>query len=274
MTLLEREGAVARKRSTGQAVNDLLRQGWQAIVQEQFARARRHFRHALRLDRENAEAWHGLGVALFRLGELPQAYEALHTALRLNPDRPEAWHALAHVADRLGYSLEALESAERALDLTRAQHRPDDVVRGLEVTVRALRHSVERLAEEMGVRLDEEGGRERLRACMRAFQEGIEAARAREYARAEARFRECVDLAPASARAWGNLGLVLMLQKRLDEAEAALQRALALRPDYEPARRNLALLQEMRAHPDRDLTPRLHQYTDLKHNAPKRHDFR
>ena len=255
-------------------LEQLLSEGWKAVAREQFGQAERHFRHALRLDKENAEAWHGLGVTLQQQGNISEAYEALHKAIDLNPNVPEAWHALAHVADYLGYTLEALESAERARDLARAQDRPEGTVRGLEVTVEALEQALVRLAEEMGVRLEGKRGREVLRECMRAFQAGLEAVQAQDYEQAEALFRECVTLAPENARAWGNLGLVLLLQKRLDEAEDALRRALRLRPDYEPARRNLHLLSRLRQSPDADLQPLLHQYTDLKHNAPKREDFR
>ncbi len=265
---------MARKKATGRTVKNLLQQGWKAIVQQRFARAEGHFRHALRLDAESAEAWHGLGVALLQQGRASEAYEALHRALRLNPEVPEVWHALAQVADRLGYSLEALESAERARDLARALSRPEDVIRGIEVTVRALEQGLARLADEMGVALAGEDGRERLRACVRAFQAGLAATQAGNLEQAEAEFRECVSLAPQNARAWGNLGLVLLLQRRLDEAEEALRQALALRPDYEPARRNLVILQQAREHPDADLNVLLHHYTDIKHNAPRRNDFR
>ena len=264
-----------KARSAAQvAANRLLGEGWKALTQQKFGRAEHHFRHALRLDANNAEAWHGLGVALHQRGLSSEAYEALHKAIDLNPDVPEVWHALAQVADRLGYTLEALESAERARDLARAQNHPPEVLRGLEITVDALQQALTRLATEMGVRLEDENGREVLRECLRAFQAGLEATQAQNYEVAEARFRECVTLAPENARAWSNLGLVLLLQKRLDEAEEALQRALALRPDYEPARHNLRLLAQLRESPDADLRPLLHQYTDLKHNAPKREAFR
>ncbi len=266
-----------KKRSQAGAratVEKYLREGWLAVAREHPRRAERQFRRALLLDRENAEAWHGLGVALHRQGRHQEAYDALHTSLRLNPNVPEAWHALAYVADALGYSIEALESARRSLNLAESQGLSPEVVEGLRVTVRALEQSLARLAREMGVDLAEEGGLERLRDCVRAYQAGVEAVNAGEYARAEENFRECVRLAPENARAWSNLGLAQLFLHRLDEAERSLRRALELVPDYEPARRNLEALYRAREQPDADLEAFLHRYTDIKHNAPTRREFR
>lgn len=264
-----------RSRSGKRAsVEKHLREGWLAIAREQPTRAEHRFRQALFLDRENAEAWHGLGVAFQQQGKNTEAYDALRTAVRLNPDVPEAWHALAHVADALGYSIEALESARRSLSLAREREYPDNVQRGLEVTVRALEQSLARLAEEMGIDLEKEGGMERLQACVRAYQAGVEAINAGEYERAAEKFRECVTLAPENARAWSNLGLAQLFLRRLDEAERSLRRALELAPDYEPARYNLAALARVREHPEADLDTFLLRYTDVKHNAPTRKEFR
>jgi tetratricopeptide (TPR) repeat protein len=45
---------------------------------------------------------------------------------------------------------------------------------------------------------------------------------------------------------WGNLGACLIMQQRYDEAEMALQRALAIDSKYEFARYNLAALPSFR----------------------------
>ncbi len=264
-----------KKRSAARAtVNQLLKEGWRALARQQPRRAEQYFRRALKLHPGNAEAWHGLGVALHQQGKKGDAYQALHTSLQLDPSVPEAWHALAQVADALGYTIEALESAREAARLAREQHRPEEMVEGLEITARALEQALHRLAEEMGVSLKEEGWQEKVKACVRAYQAGLEAMSAGEYEKAAERFQECVELAPKSARAWGNLGLAQLLLKRFDEAEASLRRALSIRPDYEPARYNLNMLVEARKRPDMDLTALLHRYTDLKHNAPSRKDIR
>jgi tetratricopeptide (TPR) repeat protein len=61
------------------------------------------------------------------------------------------------------------------------------------------------------------------------------------YEDARSRFAEAVAADPADATAHYRLGLALLALGRRDEAEARLERAVALRPDYEAARRALAL---------------------------------
>lgn len=56
--------------------------------------------------------------------------------------------------------------------------------------------------------------------------------------------RESLDLDDRSGSAWDTYGAIMMAQNRLDEAEKALQRALALRPDSAPVTLNVALLYE------------------------------
>lgn len=58
---------------------------------------------------------------------------------------------------------------------------------------------------------------------------------------ARARFAEAVAADPADATAHYQLGLALLALERRDEAEARFERALALKPDFEAARRALAL---------------------------------
>ena len=58
---------------------------------------------------------------------------------------------------------------------------------------------------------------------------------------ARARFSEAVVADPSDATAHYQLGLALLALGRRDEAEARFERAIALRPDYEAARRSLAL---------------------------------
>ncbi|MBI5837615.1 MAG: tetratricopeptide repeat protein [Candidatus Eisenbacteria bacterium] len=59
---------------------------------------------------------------------------------------------------------------------------------------------------------------------------------------AGALFEDCARRSPGSARAWVNLGVARLSQDRLEEAESALKRALALQPDHDKALSNLALV--------------------------------
>ena len=56
-----------------------------------------------------------------------------------------------------------------------------------------------------------------------------------------------VELDPANSRAHGDLGLILAIQGRLDEAAGHLEVAITLDPQAEDARKNLAVVQQRRA---------------------------
>lgn len=61
-----------------------------------------------------------------------------------------------------------------------------------------------------------------------------------DLAAAEEHLRESVRLAPANPEAWNTLGLVLDDLGRPDDAVDAFERALSLKPDFEPAAINLS----------------------------------
>ncbi len=63
-----------------------------------------------------------------------------------------------------------------------------------------------------------------------------------DFAAAEAAFRAAVRAAPEEATGWTNLGLVLKVACRFDEALEAANRAVALRPDDPQIRMNRAIL--------------------------------
>ena len=65
---------------------------------------------------------------------------------------------------------------------------------------------------------------------------------ASDFTKAEAEFRQAVEADPGSARAYNDLGAFLNNQQRDEEAFAAFQKALALNPSYDPAKKNLEML--------------------------------
>ncbi|NPA91991.1 MAG: tetratricopeptide repeat protein [Chloroflexi bacterium] len=243
-------------------------QGWQAIVEGRLEDAVRHFQQVLDRAPDNAGAWHGLGVAYHQLGRTQDAYQALRKSLALDPRQVEAWHALAQVADAQGYTLEARDAAQKALQLAREQNYPPDVIRGLELTERQLAQALRHLARAFGVNPETPEGEEQLRRAFDALQKGLQALQAERAEEAVEHFREGLKHAPDSPILWSNLGVAHMLGGRWDDAERALQQALALDPSYEPARFNLEKLAAYRS--AERASPLLHGFTATKRDAPKR----
>jgi Flp pilus assembly protein TadD len=68
------------------------------------------------------------------------------------------------------------------------------------------------------------------------------ALRNRDYRSEVALWESTVQSAPAKARPHHNLGCAYALAGRYDDAKRELEAALALRPDYPRARRNLAAI--------------------------------
>lgn len=63
-----------------------------------------------------------------------------------------------------------------------------------------------------------------------------------DWANAEMVWRRIIAMADCLPQPQGNLGLALLMQKKYDEAEAALKRALEIDPNYDLAKQNLAML--------------------------------
>jgi Flp pilus assembly protein TadD len=80
-------------------------------------------------------------------------------------------------------------------------------------------------------------------ACLCVLLAGATIARNMDYRSETALWRASIARAPDNPRAWNNLGFALRLEGNHAEARAALQRALALSPDYGKARLNLEALE-------------------------------
>lgn len=79
-------------------------------------------------------------------------------------------------------------------------------------------------------------------ALHRWFAEGLRRQHAAEYPGAVLAWKQVLALDPGQADAWCNLGGCLRELRRLDEAEAALQRCLEVQPSNTAARCNLGIL--------------------------------
>lgn len=262
-----------KKRTKAQQVRQLTDQLWKAVEQNDWKKADELVDRLLALNPANATAWYGRALIRSVEGDLEEAYRLLHKALEYNPRLVEAWSLLAQIADALGYTLEAQETIRHALELAHKQKREPELIAGLEAIERGLTQAVKRLSEDFRIPVDNEEDRERLRRAYALYAAGIEALDEEDVDKAVDNFRQLVDIAPSFPRGWGNLGLALLLQERLDEAEAALKRALEIDPDYEPARLNLKALNKLRKG-EKGIRAFLHKATSLKRDAPRRKELR
>jgi protein O-GlcNAc transferase len=240
--------------STGKG-GDLLAQGLKRDRQGDLAGAERLYREAAAADPRDARPLLGLGTLAARAGRMAEASEFFARACGLAPDNAEA-HVLHGVA-----LLEAGRHADAALALERAlalapghiaarfrlgvaraeQGRPDDAARAFAAVLGAEPgHGAARF--NLGVVHAAAGRVEDAAACyavvLAAHPDHADAAlNLADLHRRRHRYGDALEVLdaalrhhPEEAHLWASRGNVLKVLDRLDEAEAAYQRAVALAP--------------------------------------------
>jgi predicted O-linked N-acetylglucosamine transferase (SPINDLY family) len=186
---------------------------------ERFEDALESYDRALALRPDYSEAFNGRGVALAELGRFAEALESYDRAIALNPDNTEAFSNRGNALGELKRPDEALASYERAIAL-----KPD---------------SIEALYN-LGNTLH---GLKRLDEALASYDRAIAASPAEAFGRRAPDGLERSEEAPAggsrerklklySADVFNNRGNVLREAKRLDEALASYDKAVALRPGH------------------------------------------
>ena len=108
----------------------------------QFGLAQSHYESAVKLDPNNAEAWHLLGLAAFQLGIFAKAVKHLSKAIKVRPDFAEAWNNLA-----IALKAKALQTpSANALDL--------DAAKAAFAQAMALRENYVEAAHNLGILLE------------------------------------------------------------------------------------------------------------------------
>lgn len=216
------------------------------LAANDYAGAMRLCRRALKVappgSIERAEVLCNLGVAQMQAQQFEEAYDTYTEAIAIAADDADLYYNRAIAARltlRVGHSVRDMEravalSAEEATaaDWTAELSRGYDLAQA-EIDLR-----------EPGFTLDQLVAQEAL------FHQALTLAEAREWAAAEQVYRAALAISDRHPPAWGNLGICLAMQRRYDEAEAALRAALGQDPSYELARRNLVALPDMRRHDD------------------------
>lgn len=166
------------------------------------------------------EAWHH-----FKAGGLKQAWHASRAINQDSPDFAPAWDLSSRIALAAGDKAAALKLVDRSLELAPSQFAY------LSQRVYCL-HAMQRggeaheLTDELAERsLDQASDYDTL---------GNLYSLGKDQTAAESCFRKAVELEPSTAHFSVNLALALQANGKLDEAELAFDRAIALNPeDYE-----------------------------------------
>ena len=225
----------------------------------------REFESALYFNPACSEAHNNLGRALADLGHLKEAEEAYRSALKINPDYADAANNLANLLVDLGLIEEARESYLEALDrhptFALAHSNFAHLLRTLGQRDEAIQHyrkatSLDSALEEawlgLGILLLDEGSIDEAertldyalklaphRLDMRCAL-GTLLMNKRRFFDAEAFILETLSLHGDSALVWTQLGECLKELVRLEESEAAFNKALDCDPNYGPALMGLA----------------------------------
>jgi predicted O-linked N-acetylglucosamine transferase (SPINDLY family) len=228
LALLERAAALAPDRAAL-----LLDLGAVASNAGALDRALAGFERALALDPRSAGAWHGIATVRSRRSDDAGARDAFARAVALDPAHGPATRGLANALALAGEAAQA-----HALLEAFVARAPGDA--GVWVDLGSLkRQAGDRRAAaaalERALALDPQDADARV-------ERGLLRSAAGDHAGAEADFRVALLRVPQRAGLHGDLATALYHQKRLDEAAAAAEQAVALDPALAAAFMNLGAI--------------------------------
>jgi Flp pilus assembly protein TadD len=177
-----------------------------------------------------------LGLAQGMSQNYRESYDILSEAISLDPTRAEFWHNHGLASYHLGRLAEAVRDFERAVELTK--NDKSEMARGFALQLRESRQELQETMQLHGANITLEQFTER----EERFAQGVRLMKQEKWSEAGQLFRQLTETGARIAPYWGNLGVCLMVQRRYDEAEAALKQSLAINPDYPIARDNLKCL--------------------------------
>ena len=196
-------------------------------------KAERIYQQVLKVDPNNPDALHLLGVIAHQLGKNEFAVQLIEKAIRHYPSSADFLNHLGEANRGLGRLGEALASYDKALaiepDFAEALSNRGTVLQELKRYDEALANYDKALA----IRPDYA---EALNNRGTALQE------LKRHDEALASYDKALSIQPDYAEVHRNLGTTLHDLGRLDEAESSIRRALQIKPDYADALNNLALL--------------------------------
>lgn len=241
----DRKRAKARHKATAVArakAADLVAAIPGLIQQQQYELAAKACQHILQQKelstKQKAEVYGYLATAEGMQQNFNRAYKAACRATALDPNDSSLWYnrsLSALLTLRIGHAVRDAEQAE-------AVNKNPQLTKQISDHLRRCRESAEMAlaAREEGFTLDELIEQERL------FHQGTELMSQKRLEEAKTAFQQTIAMSDCLPQPWGNIGAILAIEGRLDEAEIALKRALEMEPDYEYALENLAVIEKVR----------------------------
>ncbi|HEY1351939.1 MAG TPA: tetratricopeptide repeat protein [Ktedonobacteraceae bacterium] len=210
----------------------------QQMVQEKYTTAvmicERLLRYLPQSAPQRVEALAQLGVAQGMMQNFPQSYEAFTAAVALDPQDPQLWYNRC-TASRLTLRFgQALRDIERAIEVNTRSEYAEQLSKELEINRQNAEESIKMRGPDFTV--------DQLIEQENLFQRGLKCIKTKKWEEGAQAFQRSIALGDCLPQPWGNLGICLLMQERYDEAEAALQQALEIDPEYKMAMDNLAAL--------------------------------
>ncbi len=230
-----------RRTSITRQINTTLEQAVAAMQDGQFERAILLCQAVLELAPAysfvRAEVLNTLGAAQMMTHRFPAAYQTFSEAVQILPEDAYLWYNRGFASRytmRFGQSLLDFEQA-----VVREGNGPA-AEQYREVAQQAAHLAQQYLQmRRPGFTLEQLIEQEEL------FQQAVQAMEGEQWEQAEEHLRRVIWMSDNLPQPWCNLGVCLMVQGNYAAAERALKRALALKPDYEHARENMAVLRAM-----------------------------
>ena len=222
------------ERALEKAESQLRKQDWKGAARTSLALLK-----WLPPDRELQEiAWSDLGNAYILLKHFDQGYLAFSKALEYAPEAAYLWFNRATAALFSFRSGQAQRDLEKAIQLEKDKTERHQYQKGLEMARRMVKDDLHTRGRGFTI--------EQLIVQQDLFNQATRQMAKKRWQDAEQTFRKIIAMADVLPQPNGNLGIMLMMQRRWDESEAALRRALEIDPGYQLARDNLARLEKSR----------------------------
>jgi tetratricopeptide (TPR) repeat protein/serine/threonine protein kinase len=175
---------------------------------------------AIQSDPDDAKLYVGLGLVLISKKRMDEGFAAIEKAIKLEPDSAAAHGALGHALNEKGRPDEAIVAYQRAIALrpnhALTQYALGDVLLGRGRVDEAI------AAFSRSLKIKPEDARVH-------YSLGLALARKGKLDEAIPAFNNAIALKPDHAQAYSDLGEALQRQERLDEAIAAYQKAIDLK---------------------------------------------